>query len=336
MLVRLIIRRLLALILVLIGLSIVTFVLSHIVPGDPARLIAGPRAGQQAVENIRHQYGLDRPLYEQYVSYLKGIVTLDFGTSLSSLRPVRSDLGQYFPATVELALAALVLSLVIGFPLGILSAVRPNSLVDYLSRLVSITGIATPIFWMALLAQFAFFVRLKWLPDGGRLPPGATPPQGITGLYTVDSLLEGNWSLFVTALKYLVLPACVLAYSTLPLITRQLRGAMLEVLGQDYIRTARAKGLRERGTILHHALRNAMLPVVTILGLQVGLLFSGAVLIEIVFSWPGIGRYALTGVTNFDYNAIMAVTLVIGFCYVIINMFADIAYMLLDPRISLG
>jgi len=334
MLVRLIVRRLLALILVLLALSLVTFVLSHVVPGDPARLIAGPRASQQAVEITRHEYGLDRPLYQQYLSYIKGVVTLNFGTSLSSLRPVRSDLVSYFPATAELALAALILSLIVGFPLGILSAVRPNSIIDNIARLISITGIATPVFCLALVAQYVFFVKLKWLPDGGRLPPGATPPRTITGLYTVDSLLSAHWSLFVLSLKYLIMPACVLAYSTLPLITRQLRGAMLEILSMDFIRTARSKGLTERSTILGHALRNAMLPVVTILGLQVGLLFSGAVLIEIIFSWPGIGRYALTGVTNFDYNAIMAVTIVIGFCYVVINMVADIAYILLDPRIS--
>lgn len=333
MVARLIARRLIALVFVLLGLSIITFALSHLVPADPARLIAGPRADQQTVRLIRKEYGLDRPLYIQYLTYIKGVATLDFGQSLSTQRPVRSDLAQYFPATVELALAALILSLLVGIPLGIISAVRPNSLIDYIGRVISITGVATPVFWLALVAQFVFFAKLGWLPDGQRLPAGVSPPSTITGLYTIDTLLAGNWSLFVTVIQHLVLPACVLAYSTLPLITRQLRGSMLEVLGLDYVRTARSKGLTENTTILRHALRNALLPVVTVLGMQVGILLSGAVLIEIIFSWPGIGRYALTGITQFDYNAIMAVTLVIGFCYVIMNMLADIAYLLLDPRI---
>ena len=321
-------------IFVLIGLSIVTFVLSHMVPADPARLLAGPRADQKTVELIRKQYGLDRPLYDQYVTYMKGVLTLNFGQSLTTQRPVRDDLGEYFPATIELALAALVITIIIGFPLGIISAVKPNSGIDYIGRIVSITGVATPVFWLALMAQYIFFAKLGWLPDGQRLPAGMNPPHAITHLYTIDALLEGNWSLFWTVVKHLILPAAVLAYSTLPVITRQLRGSMLEVLGLDYIRTARAKGLREKTTVLRHAMRNAMLPVVTVLGLQIGILFSGAILIEIIFSWPGIGRYTLTGITNFDYNAIMAVTIIIGFCYVVMNMLADIVYLLLDPRIS--
>ncbi len=331
---QLVARRLISVVFVLIGLSIITFTLSHIVPADPARLIAGPRASKSTVDLIRHEYGLDRPLYAQYFSYVKGVMTLDFGTSLSTLRPVRSDLGRYFPATAELALSAIVLAIVLGIPLGILSAIRPNSIVDYFGRVVSIAGLAIPVFWLALMFQFLFFARLGWLPDGQRLPVGVDPPRAITHLYTVDALITGNFSLFVIAAKHLAMPAIVLAFSTLPVITRMVRAGMLEVMGLDYIRTARAKGLRDRTTVLRHALKNALLPVVTVIGMQIGILFSGDILVEIIFSWPGLGRYAIAGITSFDYNAIMAVTLIIGFVYVVMNMFVDILYLFLDPRIS--
>lgn len=331
---QLVARRLISVIFVLIGLSIITFTLSHIVPADPARLIAGPRASKSTVQLIRHEYGLDRPLYVQYFSYVKGVTTLDFGTSLSTLRPVRSDLGRYFPATAELALTAIVLSIVFGVPLGIISAVRPNTLIDYFGRVISVAGLAIPVFWLALMFQFVFFARLGWLPDGQRLPVSVSPPHSITHLYTVDALLTGNLPLFWNAAKHLAMPAIVLAFSTLPVITRMVRAGMLEVMGLDYIRTARAKGLRERTTVVKHALKNALLPVITVVGLQIGILFSGDILVEIIFSWPGIGRYAITGVTSFDYNAIMAVTLIIGFVYVLMNMLVDILYLFLDPRIS--
>jgi peptide/nickel transport system permease protein len=334
MMAQLIARRLISVVFVLIGLSIITFTLSHIVPADPARLIAGPRASKSTVDLIRHEYGLDRPLYVQYLSYVKGVTTLDFGTSLSTLRPVRSDLGHYLPATIELALTAMIMAIVVGIPLGIVSAIRPNTIIDYIGRVISVLGLAIPVFWLALMLQFAFFAKLGWLPDGQRLPVGVDPPRSITHLYTVDALLTGNFSLFVTALKHLALPAFVLAFSTLPVITRMVRAGMLEVMGLDYIRTARAKGLRERSTVVRHALKNALLPVITVIGMQIGILFSGDILVEIIFSWPGIGRYAIAGITNFDYNAIMAVTLIIGFVYVIMNMLVDILYLFLDPRIS--
>lgn len=331
---RLIVRRVISLVFVLIGLSLITFFLSHAVPANPARLMAGPRASEQTVKLIEKEYGLDKPLYDQYVTYMKGILTLNFGQSLTTQRPVRSDLARYFPATLELAVWSLVLSLVIGFPLGIISAVRPNTAIDYVGRIVSVTGVAMPVFWLALILQFLFFAKLGWFPDGQRLPVGVSPPPTITGLYAIDSLVTGRFSLFVTVIKHLALPVITLGYSVLPLITRTVRGAMLEVMGLDYIRTARAKGLRSRSVVIGHALKNGLLPVVTVIGMEIGLLLSGAVLIEIIFSWPGIGQYALNAITNFDYNGIMAVTLVIGFIYVLMNTLVDIAYMVLDPRIS--
>ena len=334
MLVRLIVRRLLFLVLVLFGLSLITFSLSHIVPGDPARLMAGPRASKSTVQKLRERYGLDDPLAVQYVDYVKGVVQLDFGTSFASKRPVKQDLQRYLPATLELSFYAFLLSTLIGVPLGVLSAVHRDRWPDHIARFVSISGLALPVFWLAIMAQFVFYGRLGWLPDGQRLPIGLQPPRTITSLYTIDSLLTGNWEVLRVAATHLVLPVAVLAYGSLAVITRMVRGGMMEVLNQDYVRTARAKGIGQRAVVIRHALKNALLPTVTSLGLQVGLLLSGAFLVEIVFSWPGIGRYAVDAILQIDYNAIMATTLVIALIFVLMNLVVDILYLFLDPRIS--
>ncbi len=336
MLVRLIVRRLLFLVLVLFGLSLITFTLSHVVPGDPARLMAGPRASKSAVAKIRARYGLDDPLPVQYVDYVQGVARLDFGTSFTSRRPVRDDLGRYLPATIELGLYAFVLSTLVGVPLGVLTAVRRERWPDHVARVISISGLALPVFWLAIMAQTVFSSELPWFPDGLRLPIGTDPPRQITSLYTVDALLTGNWELLRTSAKHLVLPVVVLAFGSLAVITRMVRGGMLEVLNQDYIRTARAKGIAQRGVIVRHALKNALLPTVTSLGLQVGLLLSGAFLVEIVFSWPGIGRYAVDAIEGRDYNAVMATTLIIALIFVLMNLVVDVLYLFLDPRISYG
>ena len=334
MLVRLIIRRLLFLVVVLFGLSVITFALSHIVPGDPARLMAGPRANKSAVDKIRERYGLNDPLPVQYVHYVTGVVRLDFGDSFTSRRPVKEDLRRYLPATVELALYAFLVSTLVGIPLGLLSAVQRDRWPDHLARFVSISGLALPVFWLAIMAQFLFFGKLGWFPDGERLPISVEPPRTITSLYTVDALLTRNWGVFRTALAHLVLPVAVLAYGSLAVITRMVRGGMLEVLSQDYIRTARAKGVTQRRVVIGHALKNALLPTVTSLGLQVGLLLSGAFLVEIVFSRPGIGRYAVEAIQRLDYNATMATTLIIALIFVVMNLVVDVLYLFLDPRIS--
>ncbi len=334
MLVRLIVRRLIFLVFVLFGLSLITFGLSHIVPGDPARLMAGPRASKSAVAKIREKYGLDDPLPVQYVNYVQGIFRGDLGTSFTTRRPVLDDLKRYLPATIELGLVAFTLSTLIGIPLGVLSSVNRDKLPDHVARFISISGLALPVFWLAIMAQFIFFGRLGWLPDGARIPIGTDPPPNVTGLYTIDSLLAGNWELFRLSLTHLILPATVLAYGSLAVITRMVRGGMLEVLNQDYIRTARAKGISGNGVIYGHALKNAMLPTVTSLGLQIGLLLSGAFLVEIVFSWPGIGRYAVEAIQRLDYNATMATTLIIALIFVLMNLVVDILYLFLDPRIS--
>ncbi len=334
MLVRLIVRRLIFLVFVLFGLSVITFGLSHVIPGDPARLMAGPRASRSAVEKLREKYGLNDPWLKQYVTYVGNITHGDFGMSFTTRRPVSQDLKRYLPATAELGLCAFALATAIGIPLGVLSAVKRDKWPDHLARFISISGLALPVFWLAIMAQFVFFGKLGWLPDGERLPIGVDPPRTITGLYTVDSLLTGNLSLFLLSLKHLALPAVVLAYGSLAVITRMVRGGMLEVLNQDYIRTARAKGISQQAVVLGHALKNALLPTVTSIGLQIGLLLSGAFLVEIVFSWPGIGRYAVDAIQRLDYNATMATTLIIALVFVLLNLVVDIAYLFLDPRIS--
>ena len=334
MVLRIIVRRLFFLIFVLFGLSLITFMLSRVIPGDAARLVAGPRASNESVEAIREEYGLNDPMLSQYANYMKGIVTLDFGDSTSSRRPVSDDLRQYLPATIELTMYAFLFAVVVGMPLGVISAVRPNSAIDIVGRIVSISGLAMPSFWLGLMLQFALFAKLGWLPDGQRLPSQQSPPTDITSLYTIDALLTLDFGLFFLALKHLILPAFVLGYGSLAVVTRMVRGSMLEVLNQDYVRTARAKGLHERAVVTQHGLKNALLPTITVLGLQVGLIFGGAVLVEIIFSFPGIGRYAIDGVNRFDYNAVMGTTLLIAFLYVMVNLVVDVLYVFVDPRIS--
>lgn len=334
MLVRLIVRRLLFLVFVLFGLSLLTFGLSHIIPGDPARLMAGPRASQSTVDKIREQYGLNDPLPQQYVTYVTNLAHGDLGTSFTTRRPVSEDLKRYLPATIELGAVAFVMATLIGIPLGIVSSVRRDKLPDHVARFVSISGLALPVFWLAIMAQFIFFGRLGWLPDGARIPIGMDAPPTLTGMYILDSIVARDWDLLRTSLLHLIMPATVLAYGSLAVITRMVRGGMLEVLNQDYIRTARAKGISPRTVIFGHAVKNAMLPTVTSLGLQIGLLLSGAFLVEIVFSWPGIGRYAVEAIQRLDYNATMATTLVIALVFVLMNLLVDILYLFLDPRIS--
>jgi peptide/nickel transport system permease protein len=334
MILHLVVRRLFFLVFVLVALSMITFALTHVVPRDSARLIAGPRASESELQIIRAEYGLDQPLHRQYVNYMSGVVRLDLGRSLTSRRPVSEDLARYLPASIELGLYSIVIAVAFGVPLGIIASVRRNSAADMFSRVLAILGQSMPPFWLALIIQFVFFAKLGWFPDGQRLPTGIEPPATITSLYTIDALLRGDFGLFLTALHHLILPAFVLGFAAMAIVTRMVRSGMLEVLGQDYIRTARAKGLSPNIIVRRHALKNALLPAVTVIGLQIGLLMAGTVLVEIIFSWPGIGRYAYQSIQNFDYRSVISVTLVIGAIYVFINLLVDIAYILLDPRIK--
>jgi peptide/nickel transport system permease protein len=326
-------RRLLLLVPVLFGVSLLTFVLSHVVPGDPSRLLAGTHAGPAQVQAVRHAYGLDRPLPAQYVAYISNLAHGDFGTALHTQRAVSDDLRAFLPATMELGLAAILLAAIIGVPLGTLAAVGRNRLPDHLTRLLALSGVSLPVFWVALVLQILLYYNLGLFPSGGRLDPTLTPPRGITGFYLIDSLLTARLDLFANAVWHLALPATVLSLGPLAVVMRITRSSMLEALAKHYIRTARAKGVRRWDVVVRHALRNALLPTVTVIGLQFGYLLGGAVLVEYIFSWPGIGLYTAESITASDYPAIMGVTIVVALLYVLLNLLVDLCYMLLDPRI---
>lgn len=333
---RFLIRRLIMLVFVVWGITLVTFVLARLVPTDPARLIVGPRAGPEAVAAARREYGLDRPVVEQYTNYISGLLRGNLGRSFITKRPVTQDLGEFFPATAELALTSLLVAVAFGVPLGIIAAVRRNSAADYAGRTVAAIGLSLPPFWVGLLLQLVFYSGLTLLPVGDRLAQDTRPPPQLTGLYTIDSLLSGNMATFGEALRHLLLPAAVLSFSSTAVFLRLTRTTLLEVLGQDYVRTAWAKGLQERIVVLRHAIRNALLPVLTVGGLQIGLLLSGTLLVESIFSWPGIGRYSAQAITGADYNAIMGVTIVIAVIYLLVNTLVDLLYAWLDPRVHYG
>lgn len=330
---RLIARRLLFTVFVLWGVTLITFFLSRVAPGDPARLIAGPRANAEAVANIRALYGLDRPIPVQYVRYMGGLVRGDLGRSFVTRRPVVEDLRDFFPATLELAVYALAVGSILGVAIGVVAAMRRGSAVDFAGRFLAIGGLSMPAFWLAMLLQLFFYSRLGWLPFGGRLETGATGPPHVTGLFTLDSLIAGQFGMFLDAARHLVLPVTTLALAQIGLMTRIVRSSMLEVLGEDYVRTAESKGLSRARVLLRHALRNALLPPVTVLALQLGLLAGGVFLVETIFAWPGIGRYAYDAIRASDYNATMGVTLVVAIVYVGVNLVVDLAYLYLDPRV---
>ncbi|MFT0545432.1 ABC transporter permease [Allopusillimonas ginsengisoli] len=327
-------KRLPGVVMVVIGVSLITFIISHLIPGDPARLIAGDRATDEIVAAIRTKLGLDLPLYQQYWNYLVGLVHGDLGTSIRTSRPVLEDIAAFFPATLELALVALVLATVVGIPLGVLSAVYRNKPIDQLVRTISVTGISTPAFWLGLGLIVLFYGRLGWLPGGGRLEQGMAPPTDITGLFLIDSLLTWNIPVFLNALKHLVLPAFTLGFVHLGVVARQIRSAMLEQLGEDYVRTARAFGLSRWAVVFRQALPNALIPSVTVLGLALGDLLYGAVLTETVFGWPGMGAYVVDSIQALDFPAVMGFAVVVSFAYVLVNLLVDLVYRWLDPRIT--
>ena len=329
-------RRIFQIIPVMLGVTLLTFAVSHSIPGDPARAIAGIYADNRTVEAIRHRWGLDRPIYEQYLIYLDGLLQGDLGTSIQTRRPVADDIKDYLPATVELALLALFLMCMIGIPVGVISANWRNRLPDHFARLFVLVGGAVPTFWLALVAQLIFFRWLGWLPAGARISDGIAVPTHVTGLYILDSLITRNSAALVDSLKHIILPGFTLSLTGITGITRMTRASMLDVLQKDYIRAARAKGLSPEVVVLKHALKNALIPTVTVLGLQFGSMLGGTFVIEWIFSWPGLGTYAATSITNLDYTAIMGVTVIVAMVYVIANTLVDISYMLLDPRIRYG
>lgn len=327
-----IVKRLLQSLPVILGVSILVFSLLHLIPGDPAVALLGERATEENIEALRERLGLNRPLGEQYLIWAGNMLQGDMGRTIRGNIPVSQEIATRFPATVELSLMALTVATVIGVPVGILSAVRRNSLLDTASMLFALVGVSIPIFVLGLLLIFLVGVELRALPFVGRLSTGMQL-ETITGLHLLDSLLTGNLEAFNDALRHLILPAVTLMTIPLAIIARITRSAMLEVLNQDYIRTARAKGLASRKVIMTHALRNALLPVVTIIGLQLGSLLSGAVLTETIFSWPGIGKWLFDSIIARDFPIIQAVTLMIALIYVFANLTVDILYTFIDPRV---
>jgi peptide/nickel transport system permease protein len=317
---------------VLIGVSILVFSFIHLIPGDPAVALLGERANEENVARVREQLGLDKPLYEQYLIYMKRILSGDLGTSAFGNKSVSIELKSRFPATVELAIAAMIVAVLIGIPAGIFSALYRNSLIDTVTMFWALVGVSMPIFWLGLLLIWFFALILGWFPTGSRLTVGVEL-NNITHLYLLDSLLTGNLPAFFDALKHIFLPALALGSIPLSIIARMTRSAMLDVLGQDYVRTARAKGLRETAVVLRHALRNAMLPVVTVVGLQVGSLLAGAIMTETIFAWPGIGKWVFDAISGRDYPIVQSVTLVITLIFVVINLLVDVSYAFLNPRI---
>lgn len=330
---RFLLRRLGGLVFVLFGVSIMTFFLAQIVPADPVAAALGTNAREAQIEAYRRQLGLDQPVVVQYIRYVGRLLQGDLGASIRTRRPVADDLRDFLPATVELTIAAMLVTILVGIPLGIVAALRRNTWIDAAARILALIGGAMPIFYVGLLLLGVFYRQLRWLPGPGRLDSTLQPPATLTGLYTVDALLTGNWPVLYSALAHLVLPAITLGLYSTAVLLRMTRSSMLEMLGQDFVRTARAKGLSQRLVIGRHVFKNALPPILTIIGVIFGSLLSGAVLTETIFNWPGIGRYATTSVTTLDYPAVMGVALVAAVIYPLVNTLVDIGYSLIDPRV---
>jgi len=355
---RYIIRRALLLIPVLLGVSIVTFGMLRLIPGDPAQVMMGEHATQEALAGFRERMGLDQPIPAQYLRYMRRLIKLDLGRSIMTNRPVIQEIAQRFPATFELTLGAMSFAILFGVVLGIAAAYRHNSFVDLASMLVALIGVSMPIFWLGLMLAYLFGFKLQWLPPSGRLTVGielvpllqawglgAKMSEGSTlrglldflsGFYFLDALLTGNWKALGDVVSHLILPSVALGSIPMAIIARMTRSSLLDVLGEDYVRTARAKGLPERMVLFAHALRNALLPIVTVIGLQLGFLLGGAILTETIFSWPGLGRLVVNRILARDYPAVQGSIIVIAFAFVAVNLIVDVSYAYLDPRIHYG
>ncbi|RNB57640.1 ABC transporter permease [Brevibacillus gelatini] len=327
------IRRILMLIPVLLGMSIVVFSIIRAIPGDPALTILGEKASPKAIEDLREVLGLNNPWYIQYFDYLKQILSGDLGVSLHSGASITQEIGPYLAATTELTIFSMVFAVIIGVNAGILSAWKQNSWFDYCAMLIALIGVSMPIFWLGLMEQWFFAQELKWLPSVGR-DNSRNPVEAITQFYILDTILAGQWDQLWEVIKHLILPSVALGTIPMAIIARITRSSMLEVMRADYVRTARAKGLAQFWVVYKHALKNAMIPVLTVIGLQTGLLLGGAVLTETIFGWPGIGRYIFTAIGNRDYPVIQSGILVIATIFVFINLLVDLLYAYIDPRIK--
>jgi len=327
------IRRILTVIPVLLGVSVLVFGFIHLIPGDPALTMLGERATPEKVAEVRARLGLDQPIWKQYVIYVGKVVRGDLGISIVRGDPVGRDLLRRFPATVELATSAIFLAVLFGVPIGIVSAVWRNSFMDSASRVWALVGVSMPIFWLGVMLAWVFGVELGWLPTGFRLDSG-TDFKPWTNFVLLDAAAQANWAVVRDAARHLVLPAMALATIPLAVIARMTRASMLEVLSRDYIRTAEAKGLPQTAVILRHALRNALMPVLTVVGLQIGRLLAGAILTETIFSWPGIGLWVYEAIESRDYAIVQGASLFIATIFVTVNLVTDLLYAVVDPRIK--
>ena len=343
------IRRILGLIPVLFGVSLLVFMIPRLVPGDPATIMLGERASPEDAARLRENLGLNRPLFlnlegmsengirglfdSQYFGFMGDALQFDLGRSIFTFIPVSEGLMQRFPATLELAMFAMVFAVLVGVPLGVSAALRRGTITDTAVTVVALAGVSFPVFWLGIIFIYIFAVNLGWLPSSGRISP-TMRIDDITGLYVLDGILQGRWDFVWDSLKHLIMPAIAVGTIPLAIVVRMTRSSMLEVMGQDYIRTARAKGLPRKTVTRKHALRNALLPVITIIGLSFGSLLSGAILTETVFSWPGIGRWVYQAIASRDYPIIQGGVLFVAFVFVVVNLLVDLSYSLIDPRIQ--
>jgi peptide/nickel transport system permease protein len=327
------IRRLYSLIPVLLGMSLIVFFIVRAIPGNPAQVMLGQQATKEAVEALTHELGLDRPWYIQYFVYLKNLLTGDLGNSIRTQVPISQEIWPYLAATIELSLFAMIIAVIIGVNAGIISAWYQNSWFDYVAMVIALIGVSMPIFWLGLMEQWVFGVLFKILPTTGR-ESIVDPVEPVTYLYLVDTLIQGRFDQLSEVIKHLVLPGVALATIPMAIIARMTRSSMLEVMRSDFIRTARAKGLSMFWVVYKHSLKNAFIPVLTVIGLQTGLLLGGAILTETIFGWPGIGRYIYDAIQYRDYPVIQSGILIIATIFVLINLIVDLLYAAIDPRIK--
>ncbi len=330
------IKRFASLILVIIGITLIVFIATHCLPADPARAAAGPSATAEQVEQKREELGLNRPLYEQYIDYVKGLLSFDMGTSYQSKQPVATEISSRLAATMELTILSLIIFFILALLLGSAAALKRNRMIDHIIRLFSVGSMAVPPYWLALILQYFLYYKWQLFPAGYRLPPGVPAPEHLTGFYLIDSAVQGDWGTFFIAAEHLFLPVLSLVLGYCGITTRMMRTQLLQELRQDYVRTARSKGLPEHTVVGRHAMKNAISPVLTMVGMQAGGMIGGTVLIEKIFSWPGLGSYALEAILSMDLLVIAGITMTMAIIFVVINLIVDISYVLIDARVRLS
>ena len=330
-------KRLAFTLLVLFGVCTITFFISRVIPGDPAAMWAGPKHTHEQLEAARRELGLDRPLWVQYLGYMTNLLKGDLGVSIRTKQPVLEEVGRRYGATFELVTVSLLIALVIGIPMGVISAVRKDKPIDHTSRAFSISGVAMPVFWLGLILQMTLHGSLGWFPLQGRIGSIVSidyPITSITGFYIIDSLITGNWPAFLSSIKHMTLPALTMSFASLAIVTRITRSSMLEVMRADYIQTSTAYGVSRRTILYKYALKNALIPTITSIGLAYGLMLGGSVLVESIFDWPGLGSYIVLSITRNDFPGIVGSTLIFAATYLTINLIIDLIYFIVDPRIK--